>query len=457
MVLAILARALACVQTIAPERDLANYVWQAKAFLALDIEQGLAEVFPPLHALLLACLAGLVERSPEGWWLVAQLSGILFGTATVFLVMSAARVHFGPAAVFLAGLLLAVSHVSAWVVADGLSEPLFTFLVAAWLYCCFRDRDALAAAAAGLAFVTRPEAGVLIVLTVLRLGTSKKGRSNTGRSSLRKSTAARVLLLSLGPGILYLFLRWYLQGRTEVLPVASFMAPTSIFAQQDLMAALSKYCHQALRFFFQGFEALGYLAFPCLLLSLPALLSRGSGAALPYRLPVLAALCAMAVVPLFKAEQRFWLAFTPILLPLAALPLARLYSARPRLCMGLVLICLLPQGLRLFWTRRARLGPELRLARHYRDTLPKTAAIASDLPRFLFFAGRPAVSPRSIEASELLEKARDPRTVLVASLAKRNKLEARALASLGYEKASLPPDLADLREQRGMQLFERRP
>ena len=44
---------------------------------------------------------------------------------------------------------------------------------------------------------------------------------------------------------------------------------------------------------------------------------------------------------------------------------------------------------------------------------------------------------------------------MVASLRRRNKLDVKALRSLGYEEAQLPIELAALREKRGMLLFER--
>jgi len=150
---------------------------------------------------------------------------------------------------------------------------------------------------------------------------------------------------------------------------------------------------------------------------------------------------ACLVVPLFKSNRRFWISWLPILLPLAARPIASLGLFGPPLRMGrstfvglLVLLFLLPHMVRLPRERRSRLQIDKELAQHLLAQGAKRGEIASDIKRFLFFADQDPLPPRRWPAIDLIDRAAEPRTkhVVGYSPSRESILDHERLVELGY-------------------------
>ncbi len=421
--LALAARAVCCVLTVAPDRDTANYVSMARDFVAGDWRLALAEPFPPLHPLLLAIGSFWTEDNVVRWR-VGQVLTIAFSCVALMWMVRAARETFGPMTAWIAGVWFALGMLPSWLCADAMSEPLFQLLAVGWILARLSGRPRLAAAFAGLSFVTRLEGSVLVVASV-----ACALRERAWRPGLA------VLTLALVPGAIYLGLRSVATGHFELLPKIRFMQPVSSFGATGAAAVAARYLRELAQFLGQGFDGLGYLALPGLLFGL--LLLWRSDLHAQWARTTLLALAALLVVPTFFANRRFWTPWLPLLLPVAAFPFAQLLARRRALTVGLVALGLLPHAARLVRTRRASLAGDRAVGTDLAEALAVDAGIASDLPRLVFFAGRRALPARSITAHELMGQASLSETRAVVSLVKRAKLDVPRLRALGYHLATL--------------------
>ncbi len=463
------ARLLCVLETAAPDRDAAWYAWAARSFHEGRPAGALASVFPPLHPFLASFPAGLFAKDGADWWHGLQAVGTLWELAGILLLFDLLARRAGKTLAWIACAFWALGMLPAWTVADGMSGPLFRLLLVLALRGWILGPWWLPGLAAGLASVTRPEG-----LALLPLALAAPWRSPGDR---RPPKGLFALFLALGPRAFYLLLRARAAGEFLLFPKGHFMTPLSAFAEPDLPAAAAHWFHQAGRFLSQGFDGLGYLAWP--MLPLGAWLTwknyarRESRGRLPegWGLPLLLAGGALAVVPLYFGNRRFWTPWLPVLLPAAALPLALPARKRPFLTALLVGASLLPHTVRLALPRRRSLAPLAALGPRIAGDLRKAplpppgrgqspppwarSGLVSDLPRLYLFAGLRPPPPCSIPASLLLEAARSPRVRFAASLKKRRKLPPALMKELGFQPARFDPALEGALSREGFEVWRR--
>ncbi|MFQ5505686.1 MAG: hypothetical protein ACE5F1_12950, partial [Planctomycetota bacterium] len=331
---ALISRGICCLVTLAPDRDTAHYVHMAKTLRAGDWRGALSDVFPPLYPAVLAALGPLGGAGPRAWWASGQLVATVLDVLAVLLMVIAVSPALGPAAALVAGTWLAAGLLPAWQAGDAMSEPCFRALLSLWLLAWLRGGQRYSWSLpliAALLLLTRTEGGILLLPAAWRL--------------LRGGRSLAVFLAGLSPAALYLWLRASATGSFELLPLASFMRPLSVFAEADLQAAVGHYLREALNLARRGFDGLGYLAYPCCIAGGLLLVARGKAARwqprglVELRWPLLAAGLALAVVPLYFGNRRFWTPWLPLLLPLAAVPVVVL-ATKVRITIGVTFVLL---------------------------------------------------------------------------------------------------------------------
>jgi hypothetical protein len=463
-VLALVSRALVALSTVAPDRDTANYVEMAKNFRAGEWALALAEVFPPLHPLLWSLVGPLAGPGNDAWWFTGQVLCVLLGVLSVWLLWKAAAIFvtgeetaWVPA---IAATWLALGMLPAWNAADALSEGLFMVLLCTWMLAWARERVWWLSILAGLCFLTRPD-GAILFGPLLWLY-FRANRPVAGRGARRWAHAALVLATGLALPLLYLVARAQALGEFDPLPVGSFMWESSIVSEPSLPKMVSFYFLRVLWFVVQGFDGLGYLAIITVFVALCGV--RLLDAEQRQRLMplVLMALVACLVIPLFKCNRRFWLTWVPILLPLAARPVAswRRFGPRlgmqPRVWVGLlVLFFLLPHVLRLPRERRESLQPDKTIAHHLLDQGAKRGEIASWLQRFLFFAEQAPLPPRRISYDDFLERAASPSCKHAVFELTRGDTTGDLLEEMGYRQVPLAGILGAQGNLHWLQLYSR--
>ncbi len=452
LVVAFACRAIVVLRTVAPDRDTANYVAMAQDFRAGDWSSALAGVFPPLHPLLWSLVGPLAGPSNEDWWFTGQILCVLLGVLSVGLLWRVAALFVTGLETALvpaiAAFWLAAAMLPAWNAADAMSEGLFLVLLCYWLLAWARERLWLLSFLAGLCFLTRPEGAILFAPVLWLLIRPWSRWSGTGARRWLRATL--VLLAGLLLPLAYVIARARITGRFEAMPVGSFMHHLSVFSEPGLSQGIVWYVLRLLQFLIQGFDGLGYLAFPALFVAFFGLWSLDAKQRRLILPLVLTACVACLVVPLFKSNRRFWITWLPILLPLAARPIASLarfgtalHMRGPVFVALLVLLFLLPHMVRLPRERRAVLRADKALAHDFRDRGVHRGDIASDLPRFLFFADQDPLPPRRLLFAEFQRRVSDPRTKFVVILWGRGYGEDPNLEDLGYRL--IPRDVIDPR------------
>ncbi|MEZ5987766.1 MAG: glycosyltransferase family 39 protein [Planctomycetota bacterium] len=473
------AHLLVAARTVAPDRDAASYLAMARAFRVGDWAKALGEVFPPLWPATWAAVGPVGGTDSLAWWHGAVLLGAVAAGIAVAATWVAARRWLGPIPALVGALWLGLSVEAARAGADGLSEALFPMLVALWLLAWTRPRGpslVWTAVLAGLAFLCRPEGALLAVPPLL-----------TALTCDRRGPALVRLLPGLVLPVGWLVLRAQATGTWSPLPVGAFMAgpvsvegqPLSAFGEASLPAALGHVGYEALLFVGQGFEGLGWMALPLLplgflLLRRPELWraepdAEGRGPiALPrwtVVAPALVALAGLCVVPLFFAHRRFWVSWLPLLLPVAALPLATLRVRPPgqRLFALAFALSLVPSFVQLLPERRASIRAERELGLWLGSLPAGPPALVSDLKRLHFFAGTWPPPPRPVPGTELMSLAAAPEARFVVSYGPRPgraddpraKLDPEALEALGYRPAALPAPLDASVPQGNLRVYRR--
>jgi|GEM_PF-2655699 len=441
------ARLLSSIATVAPDRDTAWYIHMAK-----QAREGgfawLQSVFPPLHPWLLSLLGPVSGTQPEDWWLSAQLLCSFEGALATALLYWVFSRRFGWRLASLAALSLGFNSVSCGTAADGMTEPLFQlFLVlgiGVWLW----NQRAWFFPSLFLGFLPliRPE-GLILLPWAWWL---------SGRRS--KALILPSLLLSLGPRMIYLYLRFQVTGDLSLFPKGAFMRHLSVFSEESLIQGLQHWGREASQFFGQGFEGMGFLIWPLFLFGGGWLWTRKNGWTRPFRILYILLLLGLLIVPLYHANRRFHTTWLPLALCLGLIPFIRATTRIQNFLLLLGLAALVPSVVRIMKVRRASLIQDRALGVALRKKLPKKAGIASDLPRLLFFSGRSPLPPRHILAQDLRKLAARKKTVAVVSLKKRKKLNPGFLRGLGYREVSLSHILEKknrIENKRGLQLFMR--
>ena len=465
-VLALASRALVCVQTVAPDRDTANYVEMARNFRAGEHAQALAEVFPPLHPLLWSLVGPIGGTGNEAWWLSGQVLGVLLGGLSVWLLwkvsalfVTGEKTAWVPA---IAATWLALGLLPAWNAADALSEGLFLVLLCTWMLAWARERMWWMSILAGLCFLTRPEGAILFgPLSWLYW---RSGRPDAGRGMRALMHAVPVLAAGLVLPLLYLVARAVVVGEFQVLPVGSFMHELSLFRESGIPELVASYFLRLFSFLVQGFDGLGYLAIITVFLALRGLRSLDAEQRERILPLVITAFAACLVVPVFKSNRRFWISWLPILLPLAARPIASWCGRRPRLGMQpryqialLVLLFLLPHVVRLPRERRETLRPEKIIAHHLVDLGAKRGEIASWLQRFLFFAEQAPLPPRRASYEDFLARAASPscKHAVFEFGSFRQDITGWHLEQMGYRRVPPAGILGSRSNPRSLELYSR--
>ena len=439
-------RLLSSFATVAPDRDTAWYVHMAQG-ARRGGDSWLNAVFPPLHPFLLSLLGPFPGSFPEDWWFSAQILCSVQGALAVALLFWALSREMGPYLALFAALTLGLGFVSCGTAADGLTEPLFQLLLVLGLCACLSNLNAwfLPSLAFGLLPIVRPEGLALLPWAWWR--------------SWRRSPIFLIpsLVFTLGPRIGYLVLRYQVSGDASLFPKGDFMWHLSAFSEGGVIQGLQHWGREAGSFLFQGFEGVGLLAWPLFFLGVVWIWRERQGAARGLFLPCSLLCFALLAVPVYHANRRFFAPWVPLILVLALAPFAQWRKRNQAILLILGALFMVPGTIRLLGPRRSALAPDKALGFALRKGLPKEAEIASDLPRFLFFSGRPPLPPRHISAQELMALAARKKNAAVVSLERRGKIHPTFLQSLGYVAVPLSRLLGPegLEKKRGLQLFMR--
>ncbi|GAB4136427.1 MAG: hypothetical protein Fur0037_00950 [Planctomycetota bacterium] len=429
--LAAAARWIICARTPVPGRDGVSYLWMAQEWARGNHAALFETVFHPLYPL----STGLLLTAWPGLDIVAAGQIVSAGTAAVAAIplWYAGRAVFGEPAASLGVVFYALGT---WFVrhpAECLSEGPFYLWTALWAAALFRSRarPALAGAAAGLAFLTRPEGISLAGAGFLFL---------IGRGK-RRSAAIHAGAAVLGSAVLPLCETLFGPGFT-LTPKASFNWRAGAGGSPH---PLLFYLGQWLRLPGDALEGLGYAVFPLMLLGVwRAKPGRISDPRLALALPF-AVQCLVA--PLLKSHHRFVSGPGLLLLPFAGEALHSLLGRHVRLSAPRVLACLLllaGSEARLWLDPRTDRRIERDLGRLLGRELRYGETLASDMPRLVFFAGRKPPPPRPIGPAEILMEALDPNCRFVVLRKGRTPLDSEDLAILGLEPREVPALLSSL-------------
>ncbi len=440
------ARLLLSLVTVAPDRDTAWYVYMAKGIQGGQ-KAWWESVFPPLHPFLLALLGPFPGTGPEDWWLGGQVLCSLEGALAAGCSYWVFSRKLGPVLASFVALTLGFGFASCGTAADGLTEPLFQLILVLGMGSLLRSPKAWAFPSffLGLLPLVRPE-GLVILPWVWKRAGSKSF-----------FLVFPSLVFSLGPRAVYLLLRYQATGDASLFPKGSFMWHLSAFSEDGFVPAFLHWLREFSQFVGQGFYGAGFLAWPLFLGAIVWLLRKSKTHHHPFLLPAGLLLFALLVVPIYHANRRFFVGWLPLLLFLASLPFLRQAKEVKVAILAIGVLALLPGMTRFFHPRRAVLAPDRALGMELRKRLPKEGGIATDLPRLLFFSGRPPLPPRHISARDLRTLAKKKKTVAVVSLKKRKKLDAAFLRGLGYLSVSPKEWIKSsaFEESRGLQLFIR--
>ncbi|MBX3462826.1 MAG: hypothetical protein KF830_06620 [Planctomycetes bacterium] len=408
-------------RTPLPSEDGVSYLWMAQRLADGEFAAGLAEVFPPGLSLLLAPWLRL-GGDPVA---TAQAFGIACAAATVLPLAAIAR-RLAPdgwlAAVWLwpFGSLLARNAVEVF------SEPPFLLAMALGTAAGLRGRWVLVGVAAGAAFWIRPE-GLLLTAAFA--------------AAHRRAALPALAPTVAGPALLALA-RWSAGHGFDPLPLLAFHDLRDDLPQRGAVVA------NLLQVPGAWLEAFGLAG----LLGLAAWRRR--------REPVVQALggfCLLqiAVVCTFVVRRRFFLSAA---VPVHALAAEALAALAPRWRIGVV-AGLAAIGAATGWrgTIDAGKAAEREVGRWLASQLRAEQTLVGDLARVCWYAGRQPPPPRRLPPADLLASAA-PAAVRFVVLGDRRpgfgELE-RGLAP-GFDRASLPDELAALAAARGIAVFVRR-
>jgi len=425
--------------TPVPSEDGVTYLWMAQQFGRGDWRSPLCEVFPPLLPLLMAPFVD-VASTWQGGPLVAEATtarggiaggqfalSLLGALAVVPIAQVAARL--APAAprpaALAAGILAALPALPARYCAEVYTEPVFAGAIAAGVGAGLRGRFWRLGAWSGVAFWLRSEALVLPLAWI----------ACRPRSAWRATlpVAAAVGLLAL--------LRSVAGAGFDPLPKLAFNLPKSALGggASEFAASLAHLPGAWL----EAFGLAGILAV------FGFWRERNVRAARPL---LVALALALVVVVAFAVRRRFLVAWWPLVVAFAALAIADLRrGSRAALLAAAVAIAIITG---LHTTDADRIA-ERDVGRWLGRRLQPARDVVTDLTRVRFFAGLRPLPPRHVEAAELIAAARAPAAQFLV-LGSRRPAAAEVIAALPeYRPLPLPPDLAALAAERGLDVRAR--
>ena len=421
-------------QTPVPAEDGANYLWMAQRFAAGDAAAALSEPFSPLWPLLLA----LPLRLGADPFTAAKVLGCLCGGLALWpIALVGERLRAG--AGLPAAALAATSRLFALGAVEGYTEPLFALVVACGLLAGMRERWWWLGLCSALAFLVRPEGVLLPLPFALARG------------------GFRALLPCVGAVLAFAGWRAACGLGFDPVPKVAFHGLRDDLGSergnvlQNLLALPTAYM--------EAFLCAGALA---------------ALALLPPRAPALrrlGALLGLTLLPMltFVVRRRFFVGWTPVVLPLSGAGVAALTWLGPR---GRELLLGLACGLDL-WTAWQGTIDEHRVAerlvgQHLAARLGPGQTVAGDLPRVLWYAGQRPLPPRHFDAAWFVAQARAPEVQFVALVEPRDAGRRADFAAIvqglgdAFARYDLPPELRDAAERRdregrsGIAVFVRR-
>jgi hypothetical protein len=430
------ARFMVCARTEVPGRDGVAYLWMAEQAAAGDPAALFATVFHPLYP---ALVAGLLSCVP-GFDAVAagQLVAAGTGALAVLPLWALTRTLFGSSAATWAGVAYALGTWFCRHPAECMSEGPFYLAVATWGQALLRERPrpGLAGFAAAAAYLLRPEGAALFLCGGLWL------LHRRDRRAVWSFAAAALPFAAILPAG---YAAWG-SGFT-LTPKAGFNYEAGV---GGAAAPLRHYLQELAKVPGSLFENLGFLWFPLGMFGSWLWRRRqGSDAGLLLLAPLV---LQCAVIPLLRSHYRFVSGFGVLILPFAAFGLLRLLEharrAGPLLPALLVAVVLGSEG-RIVAARNRDRAIERELGRWCGARLEPGETVASDMPRFCYFAGQRPPPPRPILAEDLLVQASEPACRFVALVRDRTPgVKPEFLGKLGLEEMELPVLLCGPADQR---------
>lgn len=427
-------RWLLATRTLVPAEDGVNYLWMAQCFARGEWGLALSEPFSPLWSLLLALpIACGVEPLLAG-----QVLGCVCG-GLALLPIAAIAERLRPGAGPIAAALAATSSVFARTAPEVLTEPLFVLVAGGAVLAGLRQRPVALGVGCGLAFWVRPEGALLVVPFVLL----------APRRHWPAAAIAAALVALLGAWRL-----WCGHG-FDPLPKLAFHELRVDLGDErgDLVGNLLRVAPV----FFEAFAAAAVLAVASLW---PARRPRDASVRADLRALWLLLGLGTLVIATFVVRRRFFITWTPVVLPLAAVALARIPWLGPR---GMELVLAAVCGLDLYtaWNGTIdldRIGERL-VGQHLARHLGEGRTVAGDMTRVLWFAGQRPLPPRHFDAAWFVAQARRPEVeyVVLHEASRRGVYGDVAKAIAGeFVRLDLPSGLRDPAAARGIAVFVRR-
>lgn len=412
-----------------PSPDGIGYLWMAERFAAGAPGAALAMVFPPGWPLAAAPLLalGLPAEAAMTWVAAAALGG-----AAVAVRRCAELVQ--PGAGWSAATLFAAGPLLPRLPGELFSEPLFLLVVGWGTWWGMTGRAWRCGSAAGLAYWIRPEGALLAVAFA----------AHRPRHCLRLLVPTVLAVVALPGWRAACGLDW------ELLPLLAF------HDQRDDLPERGQWLANLAAVPWGLAEAFGPLAGLGLAWLVPDLRRRATNPA-ALRPLVWMTLGQFAAIGAFVMRRRFLVsAAVPIAL-LATVPLATM-SRRIRLPL-VGAAAAVAAGLAWSAAPPPSRGVERELGRFLGAMLPGNAAVVSDLPRVVYYAGRQPPPPRHFTAAQLAAQAAAPGVQAVVLAAQSQRESSRAAAELLAETFAplpLPEPLASRCRARGLLVLSRR-
>ncbi len=499
---ALLVRTGIAMHTPVPAEDAANYLWMARAFAAGNAGVALAEVFPPGFPLLLA--------GPLAWFLdgemtagqgavdafrVAQWVNVLLGAFAVWPIAALARAWGssvdvtqpradasgsggGETVAIVAAWLVATASLFSRTATDVLSEPAFVLCVAMALLAVTPGRSSpwrfglWSAAAVWI----RPE-GVALPLGFAAAWCSEwlLVRFKRSQSDVRPPIPALFVACVPASVALVGLILW-----RQSLGLESEWLAKWEFHDERVLPDKGDVFGNLLRAPWAWMEAFGPLALGLLWCSFCAWRGRARwtpARANAFRVHAAVGVFALGAIATFVVRRRFFISWTPLVVPGAAIGWCALLGVRFQatrsrvngedvpakrsrwlLPVGVALLCAF--GAITAWRGRidGNRMAERDLGVWLAERLAPNEDFVTDMTRVRYFANRRPLSPRRFGARELgtAAEAVDARAVVLA-VRRPGRAELAEALQPRFELAALPAALAEATRARGLVVLTRTP
>jgi hypothetical protein len=436
VLLALAVRVVACVRAPLPARDGTAYLWMAREFAHGNAHELCAHVFHPLYpALVAVLLRALPAIDPV---LAGQIVAAGCSTLTVVPLYAVARRLAGERAATWACLCFALGSWFARHPAECLSEGPFQLGAVAWAAALLGERPALAGAAAGLAFLVRPEGAAFVLV-----GTAVAARAQSASAAVRHALAGGAIVLLLP------FAYLACGGGFVLTPKLAFNWDVGAGGAPS---PVEHYLHHLLHLPGDAYEGLGYVVFPLALLGLwlrRPWRSADTALLLPFAMQC-------AVIPLLRSHLRFVSGTGVLLLPFAGCACEVLVRRGGWRAPILALLLVASEGKQWFEAHPDRTA-ERDVGRWLATQLRAGDTLASDMPLVYYFADRRPPPPRTIAGEDLLRWAADPRCAAVIWKHGRSTVDTAALARAGFAAAEMPAALRTVPGVNDLVMWRRSP